>query len=88
MTDQIAKKYPVKTRSLRWTLQIFYNIFDLNTVNAWILYKEITGKFIRQKQGTFLKKKKRFCHARICHNNETNNICESVRNMFPGSVRK
>lgn len=32
--------------------------------------------------------KQRFCHARICHNNEINNICEKVKNMFPESVRK
>lgn len=29
MTDQVARKYTVKSSSRRWLLQIFFNILDL-----------------------------------------------------------
>ncbi|XP_043506207.1 uncharacterized protein LOC122526717, partial [Polistes fuscatus] len=42
ITDQMAKKYSVKSGSRRWPLQVFYNILDLAGINSWILYKETT----------------------------------------------
>ena len=53
MTDQMARKYTVKAGSRRWPLQIFYNILDLAAINAWILYKETTGKNIKRKKFLF-----------------------------------
>lgn len=53
MTDQMARKYTVKSSSCRWPLQIFFNILDLAAINAWILYKEVTGMQIERKQFLF-----------------------------------
>lgn len=53
MTDQMARKYTVKSSSRRWPLQIFFNILDLAAINAWILYKEATGIQIQRKQFLF-----------------------------------
>ena len=53
MTDQMARKYPVKSGSRKWPLQIFFNILDLAAINAWILYKEVTGIQIERKQFLF-----------------------------------
>lgn len=48
--DQMARKYSVKAPSRRWPVHTFYNILDLPAINAWIVFKEITGKQIsRQK---------------------------------------
>lgn len=40
----MVRKYSVKSKSYRWLVQIFFNIIDLAGINAWILYKEITGE--------------------------------------------
>ncbi|XP_013170332.1 PREDICTED: piggyBac transposable element-derived protein 4-like [Papilio xuthus] len=48
-TDQMAKKYTVKSGSRRWPLQVFFNILDLAGINAWILYKTATGEKISRK---------------------------------------
>ena len=53
MTDQMARKYTVKSSSRRWPLQIFFKILDLAAINAWILYKEVTGIQIERKQFPF-----------------------------------
>ena len=41
--DQMARTYSVKAASRRWPIQVFYNILDLAGINAWILFKEVTG---------------------------------------------
>ena len=46
MTDQMARKYTVKLKSWKWSLQIFFTILDLTAINAWILYKETTEERI------------------------------------------
>ncbi|KAM7350820.1 piggyBac transposable element-derived protein 4-like isoform 1-T1 [Cochliomyia hominivorax] len=51
--DKMARKYSVKACSHRWPLQIFFNILDLAGINAWILYKEITGLQIQRKEFLF-----------------------------------
>lgn len=53
VTDQMARKYSVKAGSRRWPLHVFYNILDLAAINAWILYKETTGKSIPRKSFLF-----------------------------------
>lgn len=35
------------------TLQVFYNIFDLAAINAWILYKDTSGVNICRKNFIF-----------------------------------
>ncbi|KAF2887332.1 hypothetical protein ILUMI_18841 [Ignelater luminosus] len=47
--DQMARKYTVNASSRRWPVHIFYNILDLAAINAYILYKEITGKKIKRR---------------------------------------
>lgn len=46
VTNQMARKYSVKSKSYRWPVQVFFNILDLAGINAWIFYKEITGEKI------------------------------------------
>lgn len=46
VADQMAKKYSTKFSSRRWPVQVFLNILDLAGLNAWIIYKETTGKKI------------------------------------------
>ena len=48
IVDQMARKYTVKAGSRRWPVQVFYNILDLAGINAWFLYKEVTGKSMRR----------------------------------------
>src|SRR5882757_9199035 len=48
--DQMARKYSVKSSSRRWPVQVFYNILDLAAINAWVLYKETTGKIITRRK--------------------------------------
>ena len=53
MTDQMARKYSTKSQSRRWPVQVFFNIFDLTAINAWILYKQTTGERISQQEFLF-----------------------------------
>ncbi|XP_043597817.1 piggyBac transposable element-derived protein 4-like [Bombus pyrosoma] len=53
IADQMAKKYSVKSGSRRWPLQVFFNILDLASIDAWILYKETTGEQISRKEFMF-----------------------------------
>lgn len=53
VTDQMARKYSVKSGSRRWPLQVFFNILDLVGINSWILYKNLTGKNISRKDFLF-----------------------------------
>ncbi|CAD1481160.1 unnamed protein product [Heterotrigona itama] len=48
-TDQMARKYCIKSKSQRWSLQIIFSILDLAETNAWILYKE-TGEAISRQE--------------------------------------
>ena len=50
----MAWKYTEKTASFRWPLQVFFNIFYLAAINAWmILYKESTGSKLSRKDFLF-----------------------------------
>ena len=53
MTDQMARKYSVKSKSNRWPVHVFFNILDLASINAWILYKETTGEKISRQDFLF-----------------------------------
>lgn len=53
ISDQMARKYSVKSGSRRWPLQVFFNILDLAGINAWVLYKETTGENISRKDFLF-----------------------------------
>uniref|UniRef100_A0A0K0FRH0 Probable ATP-dependent RNA helicase DDX46 (inferred by orthology to a zebrafish protein) n=1 Tax=Strongyloides venezuelensis TaxID=75913 RepID=A0A0K0FRH0_STRVS len=49
----MARKYSVKSKSCRWSLQIFFNILDLARINAWVLYKQVTGEEISRQEFLF-----------------------------------
>lgn len=53
MTDQMARKYSVKSKSRRWPAQVFFNILDLAGINSWVLYRETTGEKISRQQFLF-----------------------------------
>ena len=67
--DQMARKYSVKAGRFRWPLQVFFNILDLVTINAWILYKECTRSKISRKEFTF-------CLAEKLTGENEENICQ------------
>ncbi|XP_037028699.1 uncharacterized protein LOC119068939 [Bradysia coprophila] len=46
IADGMAKAHSVKAASRRWPVHVFYNVLDLAAINAWILYREVTGKTI------------------------------------------
>lgn len=48
--DQMARLYSTKVSSRRWPLQMFYNVLDLAGINAYVVYKEVTGKKISRRQ--------------------------------------
>ena len=48
--DQMNKCYNVKAPSRRWPIQVWNNILNLASINAWIIYKEVNKSMItRQK---------------------------------------
>ena len=49
----MARKYTVKSKSERPSLQIFFNIFDLSGINSWVLYRETTDKKFSRQQFLF-----------------------------------
>uniref|UniRef100_A0A1A9V4W5 DDE_Tnp_1_7 domain-containing protein n=1 Tax=Glossina austeni TaxID=7395 RepID=A0A1A9V4W5_GLOAU len=53
VTDQMARKYSVKSKCQRCPLQVFFNILDLAGINASILYKETTGAEISRQKFLF-----------------------------------
>ena len=48
--DQMARIYSTKVSSRRWPLQMFYNVLDLAGINAYVVYKEVTGKKISRRE--------------------------------------
>ncbi|XP_068214087.1 piggyBac transposable element-derived protein 4-like [Palaemon carinicauda] len=40
--DQMARNYSARCPSRRWPGRVFYDILDLPSINAWILYSEVT----------------------------------------------
>ena len=42
--DQTARRYSTRAAARRWPVHVFYNILDLAAINAWIIYRGVTGK--------------------------------------------
>ena len=42
--DQMAHRYTTWEAARRWPVHVFYNILDLAAINAWIIYRGVTGK--------------------------------------------
>ena len=47
------EKYTAKSVSRRWPIQVFFNIFDMAAINAWIICKETTGINIKRRDFIF-----------------------------------
>jgi hypothetical protein len=47
--DQMCKAFSVKAKVRRWPLALFFNLLDLAAINAWILYKQTTGRPISRR---------------------------------------
>ncbi|KAJ8898298.1 hypothetical protein PR048_003658 [Dryococelus australis] len=48
--DQMGRKYSVKLESRRWPVHVSFNVLDLAYINAWIFYKEVTGREIKRRK--------------------------------------
>ena len=53
--DRMACRYSTRAAAIRrWPVHVFYNILDLAAINAWIIYRGVTGEemsrhaFLRQ----------------------------------------
>ncbi|XP_035742059.1 uncharacterized protein LOC118450405 [Vespa mandarinia] len=53
VTDQIARKYCVKSKCQKCPVQVFFSILDLAEINAWILYEETTDGGISRQEFLF-----------------------------------
>ena len=50
IVDQMAKNYTVNAASQRWLVKYFFNILNLAAINAYILYKKLTGARITRRR--------------------------------------
>ena len=41
--DQMARRYSTRATARRWPVHVFYNILNLATINALIIYRCVTG---------------------------------------------
>ena len=53
IADQMARQYMVKAGTWWWPVAVFYNILDLDCMNACVLYKKKTGDAISKKNFLF-----------------------------------
>ena len=53
VADQMARQYSVKAGTRRWPVAKFYNILDLASINAFVLYKKKTGDSISRRDFIF-----------------------------------
>ena len=40
VSNQMVRKYSVKTASRRWPVHVFYNAIDLAIINSWVLFQD------------------------------------------------
>lgn len=48
--DQMARLYSTHSATRRWPLAVWTNILDLAAINAWTVYKKVTGRTISRKR--------------------------------------
>lgn len=48
--DQMTKLYTTKSASRRWPLAVWSNILDISAINAWIVFKKISGKNLTRRE--------------------------------------
>ena len=46
----MARLYSVQAGTRRWPIHVFYKMLDLAAINAWILFREVTGKKISRQR--------------------------------------
>lgn len=51
--DQMARASSVKSGVRRWPLALFFNVVDLAAINAYVLFRKVTGRSVTRRQ--FLK---------------------------------
>ena len=51
--DQMARASSVKSGVRRWPLALFFNVVDLAAINAYVLFRKVTGRCVSRRQ--FLK---------------------------------
>jgi hypothetical protein len=44
--DRMANSYSINRRTLKWTKKLFFHLFDLTILNAYILFSSLGGKKI------------------------------------------
>jgi len=42
--DQMARRYSTRAAARRWPVHVFCNILDLAAINAWVIYRGVTGE--------------------------------------------
>jgi hypothetical protein len=42
--DQMARRYSTRGAACRWPVHVSYKILDLAAINAWIIYRGVTGE--------------------------------------------
>ena len=42
--DQMARRYSTRAAASRWPVHVFYNVLDLAAINAWTIYRGVTGE--------------------------------------------
>ena len=47
--DQMSRLQTTKSCSRRWPLAVWANILDISAINAWIIYRKVTGKRISRR---------------------------------------
>lgn len=50
LMDSMIGRYRIKMRSTKWNMKIFDHLVEMSIVNAWLLYKKVTGKPIKLAQ--------------------------------------
>lgn len=51
--DQMTRLYTTKTATRRWPVAVWANIMDMAAINAWIIYKKISGTNISRRKFVF-----------------------------------
>jgi hypothetical protein len=47
--DQMTRTYNVKSPCRRWPIQVFFNILNLSSINAWVLFRQSNASQISRR---------------------------------------
>lgn len=91
VVDQMARKYSVKAGSRRWPVHVFYNILDLAAINAYVIYKEITGNQIKRRDFILMlceELAEKYSNARFTGAETSQNICGESKKRRTCQIEK